>query len=119
MNDTPAALLVALIRFLVGGVISHPQALQVQRVETPKTDLFYLTVNPDDLGRLLGREGRTVEAIRVLAEAAVARYGKAAVVDVVEPQHRQGQGAGARSRRRDRRPRGRGRGKPKSKPKSR
>ena len=112
MTDTPALSLVELIRFLVGGVVSHPQALHVLRVETPKTDLFYLTVSPDDLGRLLGREGRTVEAIRVLVEAAALGYGKAAVVDVVEPQHRQSQGTPGRSRRRDRR--FRGKGKPKT-----
>ena len=110
--NTPALSLVELIRFLVGSVVSHPQALHVLRVETPKTDLFYLTVSPDDLGRLLGGEGRTVEAIRVLVEAAALGYGKAAVVDVVEPQHRQSQGTPGRSRRRDRR--FRGKGKPKT-----
>src|SRR3989304_2678762 len=106
--NTPALSLVELIRFLVGSVVSHPQALHVLRVETPKTDLFYLTVSPDDLGRLLGREGRTVEAIRVLVEAAALGYGKAGV----EPQHRQSQGTPGRSRRRDRR--FRGKGKPKT-----
>jgi len=97
--------LVELVQFLVAGVVSKPDSIEISRVETPRTDLFYLTVAPDDLGRLLGREGRTVESIRALVEVAAARYGKAAVVDVVEPERPQRErkprgGGGRRSRKR-------------------
>jgi len=80
--------LVELLRFLVGSVVSHPDRVNISRVETPRTDLFYLTVHADDLGRLLGREGKTVEAIRTMVDVAAVQYDKTAVVDVVEPRRK-------------------------------
>lgn len=77
--------LVELLQFLVSSVVSRPEAIRISRVETPKTDLFYLEVAQDDLGRLLGREGKTVESIRVMVDVAATQYGKSAIVDVIEP----------------------------------
>jgi predicted RNA-binding protein YlqC (UPF0109 family) len=97
------AQLVALLQFLVGKVVSHPDSVQISRVETPQTDLFYLTVDPNDLGRLLGREGKTVESIRTMVDLAAARHGKSAIVDVIEPERKGGppgrpHGRGSRGR---------------------
>jgi hypothetical protein len=103
--------LVELIRSLVSNVVSHPDNVNISRVETPKTDLFYLTVHADDLGRLLGREGKTVEAIRTMVDVAAGQFGKTAVVDVVEPK-RKSSDKPSRRRSRPRRGGGRRSGKP-------
>lgn len=99
--------LARLLHYLVAGVVDHPEKIRLSRVETPKVDIFYLTVAKEDLGRLLGRGGRTVDAIRAVLEVVAARHGKEAIVDVVEPRSR------PRPRRRmgtaRRRDRGRGR----------
>jgi|GEM_PF-996067 len=117
MNDSPAVPpLVALLRFLVSNVVSHPDAIGISRVETPKTDLFYLTVNSEDLGRLLGREGKTVESIRVMVDVAAGQFGKSAIVDVVEPQRKASQKSDKPRRRRHPRRRRPGRSKPKPRP---
>lgn len=92
--------LVELLSFLVSQVVSDPESIQISRVETPKTDLFYLKVSQDDLGRLLGREGKTVESIRTMVEVAAAQYGKGAIVDVIEPKHGKADARPKRSRRR-------------------
>jgi len=80
--------LVELLRFLAANVVSDEAVVRISRVETPKTDLFYLTVSPGDLGRLLGREGKTIESIRVLVDVAAGHLGKAAIVDVIEPRRK-------------------------------
>lgn len=98
--------LVELLSFLVSQVVSDPESIQISRMETPKTDLFYLKVNQDDLGRLLGREGKTVESIRTMLEVAAAQYGKGAIVDVIEPKHGKADDRPKRSRRRGKGKRG-------------
>lgn len=82
--------LLELLRFLAASVVSRPDSIRISRVETPNTDLFYLSVASDDLGRLLGREGKTVEAIRTVLDVAAAQYGKSTIVDVVEPRRKSG-----------------------------
>jgi len=98
MNAAVTPPLVELLHFLTANVVSNGEAIRISRVETPKTDLFYLTVSPSDLGRLLGREGKTVEAIRVVLDVAASRYGKSAVVDVVEPRRKPGERSAKRRR---------------------
>lgn len=72
-----------LLRYLVSGVVAEPEAVKIEHISTPKVELFYLSVPKRDLGRLLGREGRTVEAIRAVMEHVAAKQGKEAIVDVV------------------------------------
>lgn len=93
LESTGALPLVELLRFLAANVVSRPDSIRISRVETPNTDLFYLSVANDDLGRLLGREGKTVEAIRTVLDVAAAQYGKSTIVDVVEPRRKPGDGS--------------------------
>ncbi len=79
-------MLLRLLKYLLGSVLDEPGRVQISRVETTKIDLFYLTAARGDLGRLLGRGGRTVEAIRQVMNAAAAGQGKEAILDVLEEQ---------------------------------
>lgn len=72
-----------LLQYLVSEVVEQPERLKIDHISTPKVELFYLSVSRKDLGRLLGREGRTVEAIRAVMQAVAARQGKETVIDVL------------------------------------
>jgi len=72
-----------LLQYLVAGIVDHPERVKIDHISTPKVELFYLSVPKRDLGRLLGRRGRTVEAIRVVIEHVAAKLGKETVVDVI------------------------------------
>ncbi|MCR4404260.1 MAG: KH domain-containing protein [Candidatus Acetothermia bacterium] len=72
-----------LLQFLVAEVVEQPERVKIDHISTPKVELFYLSVSRKDLGRLLGREGRTVEAIRKVIQTIAAKQGKETVVDVV------------------------------------
>lgn len=72
-----------LLQYLVSEVVEQPERMKIDHISTPKVELFYLSVSRKDLGRLLGREGRTVEAIRAVIQAVAAKQGKEAVVDVL------------------------------------
>ena len=73
-----------LLEFLVGSVVDKPDQIRIDHISTPKVELFYLAVAPGDLGRLLGKKGRTVEAIRRVMATIAANQGKETVVDVLE-----------------------------------
>ena len=79
-------MLLRLLKYLLSSVLDEPGRVQISCVETTKIDLFYLTAARGDLGRLLGRGGRTVEAIRQVMNAAAAGQGKEAILDVLEEQ---------------------------------
>lgn len=72
-----------LLQYLVSEVVEQPERLKIDHISTPKVELFYLSVSRKDLGRLLGREGRTVEAIRAVMRAVAAKQGKETVIDVL------------------------------------
>lgn len=72
-----------LLQYLVASVVERPERVGIDHISTPKVELFYLSVPKQDLGRLLGRKGRTVEAIRAVVRAAAARIDKETVIDVL------------------------------------
>ncbi len=72
-----------LLQYLVSGVVERPEQVKIDHISTPKVELFYLSVSKRDLGRLLGREGRTVEAIRAVMNHVAAKLGKETVIDVL------------------------------------
>jgi uncharacterized protein len=71
----------ALIAYLAQALVAHPEAVRVEERKSDHGLVLELTVAKDDLGRVIGREGRTIKAIRnVLAAAAVKTKAKVALV---------------------------------------
>lgn len=73
-----------LVEFLAKSLVDHPEEVSVSEVERDETTLLKLRVAQSDLGRVIGREGRTAKAIRVLLSASAARVGKKAILEIVE-----------------------------------
>jgi predicted RNA-binding protein YlqC (UPF0109 family) len=74
----------AVLGYLVKSIASEPDAIAIQTEETSGSVKFHLHVAPDDMGRVIGRRGRVIEAVRTLVAAAGARDGVRTVVDVVD-----------------------------------
>src|SRR6188508_552223 len=72
------------VQHVVGRIIDHPEELKVEVVEGEHAVVIETKVAPIDAGRVIGREGRTINALRTLVMAIAARAGKRAVLDVVE-----------------------------------
>ncbi|TXL61146.1 RNA-binding protein [Aeromicrobium terrae] len=64
-----AAPLVEVVEHLVSGIVEHPDDVEVRAKQTRRGDLFEVRVNPSDLGKVIGRQGRTATAIRKVAGA--------------------------------------------------
>jgi hypothetical protein len=79
-----AATAKATLEFIATSLADDPSAVSVQVNERQGKVVLSLQVGPDDMGRVIGRRGRTAQAIRSLVAAAGARDGVTATVDIVD-----------------------------------
>jgi uncharacterized protein len=75
-------LLAPALEHLVKGIVDHPDAVKVSEKSSPRGDVLEVRVHPDDLGRVIGRAGRTAKALRTLISALA--DGRRVRVDVVD-----------------------------------
>lgn len=74
-----------LIEFCVRALVSDPDAVRVEELETDEGIVLEVHVDDEDLGRVIGREGRVANAIRTLAKAAAtAEDAGRVMVEIVE-----------------------------------
>jgi uncharacterized protein len=67
---------------LVREIVDHPDEVSVTIVDTPRGELLEVRVHPEDLGRVIGRSGRTAKALRTVVNALA--DGRRVRVDVVD-----------------------------------
>ena len=70
------------LNHLVREIVDNPDEVSVTVVDTPRGELLEVRVHPDDLGRVIGRAGRTAKALRTLVNALA--DGRKVRVDVVD-----------------------------------
>ncbi len=73
-----------LIAYIASPLVDEPDAVEVNVVEEDRAIVLELTVAPDDLGKVIGKEGRTARAMRTLLSATSARMRKRAILDILE-----------------------------------
>ncbi len=72
-----------LVEFIARSLVDDPESVRVTEIETEQLTTFEIEVSPDDAGKLIGRQGRIVKAIRSVVRASAARHGKRVAVEVV------------------------------------
>lgn len=70
------------LEHLVKGIVDHDDEVVVRHKQVRRGDLLEVRVHPDDLGRVIGRSGRTASALRTVMEALAG--GKNVRVDIVD-----------------------------------
>ncbi|KPK71278.1 RNA-binding protein [candidate division TA06 bacterium SM1_40] len=73
-----------LIEHIARSLVDHPEQVVVTEVVGEKTIVYELRVGPGDLGKVIGREGRTAKSIRTIVTAAAMKAGKRAVLEILE-----------------------------------
>ncbi len=73
-----------LVLWLARELVDRKDAVQVDVLERDRSTVFELTVDPDDLGRVIGRGGRTAKALRTVIDAAARKEGRRAVLDILD-----------------------------------
>lgn len=74
------------IKFVTGRLVEHPEAITIRQQEVDDCVDFRIAVHPDDVGKIIGKHGRTISAIRTLTNLAAAKHGKRAMVEVERPE---------------------------------
>jgi predicted RNA-binding protein YlqC (UPF0109 family) len=71
-----------LLLFVARSLVEHPDAVQVMETEGPEAIILELSVAPDDMGKVIGKQGRIAKAIRSVIRAATPKGGKPVFVDI-------------------------------------
>ena len=73
----------ALVRYVVTSLVDAPETVAVKATESEDTLTFEITLDPADVGKVIGRQGRIIKAIRTLARAAGSTADKHVEVEVL------------------------------------
>ena len=73
-----------LIELIAKSLVDSPDAVHVNEIEGERTTVYELRVGPGDLGKIIGKNGQTDRSIRILVNAASAKLGKRAVLEILE-----------------------------------
>ena len=72
-----------LVEFLAKGLVDKPDEVRVERVEKDGALVLELHVAPDDVGKVIGRQGRIARALRTIVRASGARSNERALLEIV------------------------------------
>jgi predicted RNA-binding protein YlqC (UPF0109 family) len=73
-----------LITYIAGSLVDNPDQVQVTEVEGEQTTVLELRVAKEDLGKVIGRQGRTARAMRTILGAASSKMKKRCVLEILE-----------------------------------
>jgi predicted RNA-binding protein YlqC (UPF0109 family) len=73
-----------LVEFTAKSLVDHPEVVQVTEVEGEQTTVIELRVAKEDLGKVIGKQGRTARAIRTILSAAASKEKKRCVLEILE-----------------------------------
>ena len=74
----------AFLEYVVKGLVEHPNEVAITPVEREGTTIYELRLHPQDVGKVIGRQGMTINAIRSLLLAGSARKGLRCTLEIVE-----------------------------------
>lgn len=73
-----------MVEFVVKKLVDHPEEVNVNEISGEQATIIELRVSPDDLGKVIGKEGRTARSLRTLIHAAATKSRKRAVLEILE-----------------------------------
>ena len=73
-----------LIKLIVSSLVDDPESIKITEVTGDSTTVYELKVAKDDLGKIIGKQGKTAKAIRTLLGAAAAKDKRRAVLEIIE-----------------------------------
>ena len=73
-----------LIEYIARALVDNPDQVKVSEIEGEKTSVIELSVAKEDLGKVIGKQGRTARAMRTILSAASTKARKRAVLEIIE-----------------------------------
>jgi predicted RNA-binding protein YlqC (UPF0109 family) len=72
------------IEYVVKALVDFPDQVDVRQVDGDRTLVFELRLNKTDIGKVIGKKGRTIQALRTLVNGASGKLGKRSMVEIIE-----------------------------------
>jgi uncharacterized protein len=73
-----------LLEYIVRQLVDHPDEVRVEETETDDGVLLRLTVSKEDVGKVIGKQGRIARALRTVIKASAVKDGKQAGVEILD-----------------------------------
>ncbi len=73
-----------LVEYIVRSLVDHPEAVEVNVVEGEKSTILELRVSQDDLGKVIGKQGRIAKALRTILSATTTKTGKHTSLEILD-----------------------------------
>ncbi len=73
-----------MVEFIAKALVDYPEQVDVQQVEGERSIILELRVAPEDMGKVIGKQGRIAKAIRTVVNAAAIKEDKRVMVEIVE-----------------------------------
>ena len=73
-----------LVQYLAKSLVNNPEAVEVKETQGDTAAVLELRVAKEDLGRIIGKQGRTARSIRTILNAAASRANRKVVLEIVE-----------------------------------
>lgn len=73
-----------LVEYIAKSLVDYPEQVDVQQVEGERSIILELRVAPEDMGKVIGKQGRIAKAIRTVVNAAAIKEEKRVMVEIIE-----------------------------------
>ncbi len=73
-----------LVEIIAKALVDHPEGVVVTETEHPKSVVLELKVHPDDMGKVIGKQGRIARAIRTVVKSAASKDDKKVIVEILQ-----------------------------------
>lgn len=73
-----------LLEYIARALVDKPEAVNVEVVEGDRSVILQLKVAPEDVGKVIGKQGRIAQALRTLIRASAVKQGKRAIVEILD-----------------------------------
>lgn len=73
-----------LVKTIAKALVDKPEAVEVNEVEGAQSITVELRVDPDDMGKVIGKQGRIAKALRTVVKAAATKENKRVVVEIIQ-----------------------------------
>lgn len=73
-----------LVLYLAKSLVSHPEEVEIRETQGESGMVFELRVAQDDLGRIIGKQGRTAQSLRTILSAAASRANRRVALEIIE-----------------------------------
>jgi predicted RNA-binding protein YlqC (UPF0109 family) len=73
-----------LLEYLAKALVDNPDDVEIEVIEGERSMILQLKVNQEDIGKVIGKQGRIVQALRTIVKAAATKQGKNAIVEILD-----------------------------------